>query len=206
MNPILLDPGDYVGTYKLIGGEISLDFVNTISWPGTAREHDWLDRPGNFIKWALAINIINQQKVNQLNAHSQSHLIKELDKVHQVRSNLTNVLKPLAFDALPSTAAIEQLNVMAHQICTSRLIDQKSYQWIWNSPMSLTDVLAPVIWNATHILTDVAHTRIGYCPSCEWLFYDTTRNRSRRWCDMEDCGSRHKSLNYYRRKKSVNNS
>jgi predicted RNA-binding Zn ribbon-like protein len=206
MNPILLKPGDYTGTYKLIGGAISLDFVNTISWPKMDREHDWLDRPSNFIIWAQAAKIINQQKANQFNSQSQPMLKKELEKVHQVRNDLTNVLNPLAFGKQPSPAAVEKLNEMIHQICSARYIDKINYKWTWTKPESLTDILTPVIWNAAHVLTDVDHTRIGYCSSCEWLFYDTTRNRSRRWCDMEDCGSRNKSLKYYHRKKSADNS
>ena len=206
MKVIPLDPGNYTGTYKLIGGEISLDFVNTISWPEMAREHDWLDKPDNFTAWALAAGIINKQTFNQLNARTQFLLIKELDEVHQIRTNLTNVLKPLAFGEQPALAAIKTLNVMLHQICTSRYIDKKNLKWAWKSSECFTDVLSPVVWNAANVLTNVDQTRIGYCPSCEWLFYDTTRNRSRRWCDMEDCGSRHKSLNYYHRKKSSDDS
>jgi hypothetical protein len=61
--------------------------------------------------------------------------------------------------------------------------------------------MAPVVWNAGRVLTEIDHRRLGLCPSCDWLFHDTTRNRSRRWCDMGDCGSRDKSLRYYHRRK-----
>jgi hypothetical protein len=45
-------------------------------------------------------------------------------------------------------------------------------------------------------------TRLKCCglPSCGWAFYDSTRSRTRRWCSMKTCGSRHKSREYYRRK------
>ncbi|MDT7578070.1 MAG: hypothetical protein QOH17_4403 [Pseudonocardiales bacterium] len=37
--------------------------------------------------------------------------------------------------------------------------------------------------------------RLKVCasPDCRWAFLDTTRNRSRRWCDMAGCGNRAKS-------------
>ena len=37
--------------------------------------------------------------------------------------------------------------------------------------------------------------RAKICPSdtCQWAFYDHSRNRSRRWCSMEVCGNREKS-------------
>lgn len=37
-------------------------------------------------------------------------------------------------------------------------------------------------------------TRLKICPAdhCQWAFYDSSRNRSRRWCSMEVCGNRNK--------------
>jgi len=36
--------------------------------------------------------------------------------------------------------------------------------------------------------------KVGMCadPTCRWLFYDTTRSGTRRWCDMKSCGNRNK--------------
>jgi predicted RNA-binding Zn ribbon-like protein len=33
------------------------------------------------------------------------------------------------------------------------------------------------------------------------LFLDTSRNRSRRWCDMKDCGNRAKVKRHYQKSK-----
>ena len=38
---------------------------------------------------------------------------------------------------------------------------------------------------------------------CVWLCWDTSRNRSRRWCDMKDCGNRSKARLFYERKRGV---
>ena len=35
---------------------------------------------------------------------------------------------------------------------------------------------------------------------CQWAFFDTTRNRSRTWCSMEECGNREKTRRYRERK------
>ncbi len=35
--------------------------------------------------------------------------------------------------------------------------------------------------------------------NCNWLFYDASRNRSRRWCDMRDCGNRAKVRRFRKR-------
>jgi predicted RNA-binding Zn ribbon-like protein len=141
-----------------------------------------------------------------LDKQPQARLEKELVQVKNVRSTLHRILNPLAHNELPTSSDIEMLNQLVHQISGKRYIDSNSHQWTWTKPTSLIEVLHPVVWNATSVLTDLDHTRIGHCPSCNWIFYDTTRNRSRKWCDMKDCGSRHKALRYYHRTKSTGDS
>ena len=36
---------------------------------------------------------------------------------------------------------------------------------------------------------------------CAWLFLDTSKNHTRRWCDMKTCGNRVKVSRHYERKK-----
>lgn len=47
-----------------------------------------------------------------------------------------------------------------------------------------------------------AWPRLKACTDdgCRWAFYDTTRNRSRTWCSMEECGNREKTRRYRSRK------
>lgn len=37
------------------------------------------------------------------------------------------------------------------------------------------------------------------CRKCSWPFYDSSKNRSRVWCDMQLCGSQEKAKNYRQR-------
>ncbi|MGH9214255.1 MAG: CGNR zinc finger domain-containing protein [Acidimicrobiales bacterium] len=43
--------------------------------------------------------------------------------------------------------------------------------------------------------------RLKVCPAgdCQWVFYDESRNSSRRWCSMEGCGNRSKVRSYRER-------
>jgi predicted RNA-binding Zn ribbon-like protein len=47
-----------------------------------------------------------------------------------------------------------------------------------------------------------AWPRLKACASdeCRWAFYDASRNRSRTWCSMEECGNREKTRRYRTRK------
>lgn len=66
------------------------------------------------------------------------------------------------------------------------------------SPLHL---LVPVAESAAWLLEHGDSSLVRRCEGsqCVLLFYDTTRNKSRRWCSMEGCGSRAKAAAYYRR-------
>jgi predicted RNA-binding Zn ribbon-like protein len=50
-----------------------------------------------------------------------------------------------------------------------------------------------------------AWPRLKACTDagCRWAFFDTTRNRSRTWCSMEECGNREKTRRYRERRGSA---
>jgi predicted RNA-binding Zn ribbon-like protein len=58
----------------------------------------------------------------------------------------------------------------------------------------LDPVLRPVVRAAVDLLTSDDLSKVGRCAddSCGWLFLDTTRSGTRRWCDMRFCGNRNK--------------
>lgn len=47
-----------------------------------------------------------------------------------------------------------------------------------------------------------AWPRLKACidEGCQWAFFDATRNRSRTWCSMEECGNREKTRRYRARR------
>jgi predicted RNA-binding Zn ribbon-like protein len=55
--------------------------------------------------------------------------------------------------------------------------------------------------SATLLLTAPELDRVKQCPgpTCGWVFLDTTRNRSRRWCETSECGNRNRVQAHYRR-------
>ena len=61
--------------------------------------------------------------------------------------------------------------------------------------------LAPLAGALMDAQADRSWTRVKACArdTCRWLFYDTTRNRSRTWCTNSTCGSREKAKRAYRR-------
>jgi predicted RNA-binding Zn ribbon-like protein len=59
-------------------------------------------------------------------------------------------------------------------------------------------LLAEVIWAEA----EGKWERMKACRNegCRWAFYDASKNRSGRWCNMDVCGARHKMRTYRERK------
>lgn len=197
MEKIDLNPGDYHGTYKLVGGAVSLDFINTVSWRNTERSHDWMEEPMNFITWAKAVTLpgIVDLKI------SESDVSKTLNYLVASRELMRELLEPLAMDSMPSSKILDEFNSLLCEAVQSRYIDERELTWQWRKPDSVKTLLNPIVWDASQVLTGFDRSRIKRCNKCHWLYYDVTRNKSRRWCTMEDCGSRSKSLKYYHKMK-----
>jgi predicted RNA-binding Zn ribbon-like protein len=69
----------------------------------------------------------------------------------------------------------------------------RGYGWGWlDESAGLAMVLWPVAFSAARLLEGPDLERLKACDGCGRLFLDASRNRSRRWCDMEGCGNREK--------------
>ena len=60
-----------------------------------------------------------------------------------------------------------------------------------------------VLWNGLELLTSARLGQVRTCADarCGWMFLDLSRNRTRRWCAMENCGNRAKVRRHYARRR-----
>lgn len=204
MEALSLDPGSYAGTYKLVGGRPSLDLVNTVSWAGADREHDWFDPGANVIRWARALDLITEPVAEQMLAGptGRGSRVAGIRRVRRVRATLIDVLRPLVANETPPPPDVEALNAYIVDAHRRRFIEPGSLTWAWREPVTLDHLMDPVVLDAGALITGPDRPRVKECPGCGWLFLDGSRNRSRRWCDMADCGSRDKARRYYHRQRN----
>lgn len=184
-----LKPGRYQGTYKLIGGAPALDFANLVSYRGTHRQHDWLDPAANAETWVDAAGIAAPAKTN-------------ISQLREFREMLARVFLAIADGGTPAPDDVERIGGIAAGAWDHRRLHfsnrARSATWIDTRP----SLLAEVALDAASLLTSTeALRRIAACGECRWLFLDTTRNRSRRWCDPADCGNRARQRRHYHRRK-----
>ena len=84
-----------------------------------------------------------------------------------------------------------------------------TFTWSWaDDPLSLDMPLWPVARSAADLLTsvDLRSLRVCAADACAWLFLDTSRNGSRRWCSMRTCGNRAKARRHHARVRAAGTS
>jgi predicted RNA-binding Zn ribbon-like protein len=98
--------------------------------------------------------------------------------------------------------------MLAETMIHTQLVPKgKCCEWSWIAQDDVLDrMLWPVIRSAADLLTsqDLWSVKICASDSCNWLFLDTSKNQSRRWCDMKSCGNRAKVHRHYERRKQPN--
>jgi predicted RNA-binding Zn ribbon-like protein len=96
-----------------------------------------------------------------------------------------------------------------HAACVARArltLDGGRYVWSWTPrEAAIEAVLGPIALSALATLGQADLTRVKRCEGekCGWLFFDTTKNKSRRWCEMEVCGNRAKQKRHGARARSA---
>jgi predicted RNA-binding Zn ribbon-like protein len=99
-------------------------------------------------------------------------------------------------------------NYLSEAMTRSRIVKTRGgYHWDMTADKENLDwILNPVIRSAADLLVSEEIRQVKRCadPTCGWLFLDISRNRSRRWCDMADCGNRAKASRFYKKNKGSN--
>jgi predicted RNA-binding Zn ribbon-like protein len=133
-----------------------------------------------------------------------------LRRAKELREAIYQVFSATAAGRTPETAGLHALQTAyAAAAGHARIVAQAdAYRWSWPvSPPNLDDLLWPVAFSAVELLTSPQVHRVKECPGsndCGWLFFDESKNGSRRWCSMETCGSRSKMRRHYARQRAAN--
>ena len=78
--------------------------------------------------------------------------------------------------------------------------DDSTYQLTWPETTRLDVMLSPIGVGALELLTSPQLFRLKKCAGCPWVFLDQSKNFSRRWCAMNDCGTHEKIRRYVARR------
>lgn len=191
---------------ELIGGHPALDLVNTVSWRDDAgRRRENLATPSDLFIWTDRVQILDARGLAAVRAAlSQGDEAAQglLGAVHELRESLHHHLAGHV-DRSRGGRQIEPGSVLhraiAGAVAASTLAGSPGR---WNrsvrGPLDLVPVLA---LEGLDLIQTMSQERLRRCDGdgCGWLFLDTTRNHSRRWCSSGECGNRARARRHYAR-------
>jgi predicted RNA-binding Zn ribbon-like protein len=196
---------------ELIGGHPALDLVNTVSWRHDAdRWRENLATPLDLLTWTHRAVLLDEHHLAAIRIaihEDPKTAAGVLRRVHQLRERLYDYLADCIHDR-GGEQHIEQGSPLhrafADAVTASSLAGTPG-RWTLEarSPLDLPRVLA---LHALDLVQAMPLNRLRRCDDdgCGWLFLDTTRNHSRRWCSSGDCGNRDRARRHYARMKTIN--
>jgi predicted RNA-binding Zn ribbon-like protein len=187
-----------------------LDFVNTVGGlrdmpPSPADE--LLDTYEDLAIWCARLGVISQREARSLRAAARRDdkaARRALRRATQLRELIDAIFRPLSDGQDPPRELLDRLRdaergALAHALLAPD--GRGAMTWSWPPPEELTDPLRPIVHAAVELLTEGPLDRLKTCGNCRWLFLDESRNHSRRWCSMEECGIQMKHARFVERRR-----
>ncbi len=194
--------------FELTGGSPCLDLANTRDERRTDRPRELLADYGDVVGWAVQAGAIPPPEGVLLRARAKADpaaAARALARLVSAREVIFGIFSATAARRPVATALLDALNALAAGARSRRRLERVrgGFAWIWR-PADRADLDRPLwvaVLSATDLLTSADLRRVRECggEGCAWLFIDTSKNGSRRWCDMSVCGNRAKARRHRKR-------
>ncbi|QOF34639.1 hypothetical protein E3G57_003555 [Mycobacteroides abscessus] len=127
----------------------------------------------------------------------------DLHRARELREVIHAAATAVANQSPPPSAAIRAINsYSAHGRAWPVLTSTGSRIWRLGSA-SVEDALSVIAADAIEIIAGERDGKMTLCasPTCQAAFFDTSRSRTRRWCEMNTCGNREKKARFLANKR-----
>ncbi len=192
-------PNRSIETLDLCANALSLDFVNTVDSRVDTNSFDYLGRYEDLVQWLGREGSLVNQERDRLLAEVEAHprrAARLLGEARRLRETLYRLFLVVIRGGTAATGDLDAFNrwlgrALSRQCLTATA---EGFSLTWSSePPALDRVLWPVLESAAELLANGPKDRIRECDEveggCGWLFLDTSKNGTRRWCDMRTCGN-----------------
>ena len=153
------------------GNDLALDFANTIEEP----DKDHLRSYADLVTWARRAGVL------PATVRPSGDLQRALE------------LRAAIYDAFTTGGSLKTLLGFYAGAVHAGTIEDGEFAWKGRHP---DRPLWPVAVAAVDLLRSNRLARVKQCANCNWLFVDASRNGSRRWCSMDECGVHVKMRRY----------
>jgi predicted RNA-binding Zn ribbon-like protein len=207
-------PVSPVATMKLVGGDPSLDFVNTVGGRLADRggrprvRADKLGAFSDLVTFGVRTGLMDEKAGRGLirrGGRRPQEAAAALGRAVKFREALYRTLQARRRGRPPAAADIAVLNgeIAAARSREVLAAGREGLRWEWRGAGErLESPIWPIALAAAALLLSPRFARLRECggDDCGWLFLDESRNHSRQWCSMEDCGNLSKVRRFRQRR------
>lgn len=186
--------------FALVAGHPALDLVNTLDWRfRTTGTEELLKTYDDLLQFTEQAELLTSRQARELQRSASE---RTLLRCRELREALADI-----FYRRGSSAASQR--TLEQYVKAGRLKQKLSWkhsprlEWEWQSEQDPELPLWALAISASDLMMSEAVNRVRACdnPECRWLFLDTSKNHTRRWCDMKLCGNRMKARRFKAQRK-----
>lgn len=204
-----------MGELNVVGGHVALDLVNTVDprVPGRIDGNEHLGSPAELWAWALRVALLTEDEGEQVCAAWRA-----TDQGTRAHAAALELREAVYVAMLAELGAVDDARA-ALDVLVRRWAEAVGRSLLALTPVGGTGDRLRVGTDPVLLIPDrLAHAAVDLvrgldvrqlkaCPldegGCGWLFLDRSRNGSRRWCSMDDCGARAKARRLTARRRSA---
>lgn len=192
----------------LRSGHPALEFTNTV--PEHASEHpgETLFKYQDLLVWGKRVGLWQEEQVERL-ARKAGKQPEEATSIFiqslELREAIYRIFVAQVQGTSPAKKDLAILNAILARLTSGAQIVQRGHKFAWQWKVTEDSLEVPlqlIVLSVVDLMTSEDYQWVGQCADedgCGWLFVDTSKNHSRRWCDINDCGNRAKQRRYQKR-------
>ena len=174
-------------------------------------DDELLDNYEDVVVWCVRLGVIAEEDgkalIRAAGADAKAAQ-RTLRHAKELRKLVYAIFRPIADGEQPPAELLDELRdadrralADAHLEPAGAAEPHGAMRWTWPPPRELADPLRPITHAAVELLTSGPLGHVKICGNCRWLFLDQSRNHSRRWCSMEECGTQMKQRRFVERRR-----
>jgi predicted RNA-binding Zn ribbon-like protein len=193
--------------FVFVGERLWLDFINTDDVRRGTRV-DVLRDFEQLIRWLEATSVLDAERAGGIRRRAQQQpagATASLADARRIRASLRALAERGALTAEVRVNALGEINRVLGRSAGTRRVEARADGSFVRSFVPVGDAFAglmiPVVESAADALVTNELVRVRRCADsrCLHVFFDSTKNGRRRWCDMSTCGNRAKAARHRRR-------
>jgi len=187
---------------------LCLQFSDTVEYRNNKERDEHLVSFESLVAWSVEKGAIGRQEATKL---SHAAKVRHVDsstfkRALELREAIYRIFSAVAHGKMPLDPDLMALNGVLADASVTHHVTRKGdrFEWEWdvdNTPQSL--LLWPIAKSAADLLTSEELNRVRECANeeegCGWVFMDTTKSRTKRYCSADGCGNRAKVRAWYER-------